>query len=105
METLSEDRESAPAHPDIEVIQAKVKQESAFVDRLTEEVGRVIVGQKYMVERLLIGLLADGHVDGDNIHSWCAKPTSSTGVILDGLRDDRLGRTRSERRLRYRCTV
>jgi len=62
METLSEERESAPAHPDIEVIQAKIKQESAFVERLTEEVGRVIVGQKYMVERLLIGLLADGHV-------------------------------------------
>ena len=62
METLSEERESAPAHPDIEVIQAKIKQESAFVERLTEEVGRVIVGQKYMVERLLIGLLADGHL-------------------------------------------
>jgi MoxR-like ATPase len=47
---------------DIEVIQEKIRQESAFVDRLLDEVGRVIVGQKTMVERLLIGLLADGHV-------------------------------------------
>ncbi len=47
---------------DIEVIQQKIQQESAFVERLLAEVGRVIVGQKMMVERLLIGLLADGHV-------------------------------------------
>jgi MoxR-like ATPase len=47
---------------DIEVIQEKIQQESAFVTRLLDEVGRVIVGQKYMVERLLIGLLANGHV-------------------------------------------
>ncbi len=47
---------------DMEVIQHKIQQESGFVDRLLAEVGRVIVGQKTMVERLLIGLLADGHV-------------------------------------------
>jgi MoxR-like ATPase len=47
---------------DIEVIQEKIQRESAFVDRLLAEVSRVIVGQKTMVERLLIGLLADGHV-------------------------------------------
>ncbi len=47
---------------DIEVIQAKIQQESAFVERLLSEVSRVIVGQKTMVERLLVGLLADGHV-------------------------------------------
>ncbi|MDE0897423.1 MAG: AAA family ATPase [Longimicrobiales bacterium] len=47
---------------DIEVIQQKIEQESAFVDRLLAEVGRVIVGQQTMVQRLLIGMLADGHV-------------------------------------------
>ena len=47
---------------DIEAIQEKIQQESAFVSRLVDEVGRVIVGQKYMVERLLIGVLANGHV-------------------------------------------
>jgi MoxR-like ATPase len=47
---------------DIEVIQQKIRQESAFVERLLGEMSRVIVGQKTMIERLLIGLLADGHV-------------------------------------------
>ncbi|HET9947993.1 MAG TPA: MoxR family ATPase [Longimicrobiales bacterium] len=47
---------------DIEVIQEKIRQESAFVERLLAEIGRVIVGQKTMVERLLVGLLANGHV-------------------------------------------
>ena len=47
---------------DIEVIQARIRETSGFVDRLLDEVGRVIVGQKTMVERLLIGLLSDGHV-------------------------------------------
>ena len=47
---------------DIEVIQAKIQEASGFVDRLLGEVGRVIVGQKAMVERLLVGLLSDGHV-------------------------------------------
>lgn len=43
-------------------VQELIKQKSAFVDRLTGEISRVIVGQKYLVERLLIGLLADGHI-------------------------------------------
>ena len=47
---------------DIEAIQEKINQESAFVTRLIDEVGRAIVGQRHMIERLLIGLLADGHV-------------------------------------------
>ena len=47
---------------DIEVIQARIQEASGFVDRLLGEVGRVIVGQKTMVERLLVGLLSDGHV-------------------------------------------
>ena len=49
-------------HRDIEAIQEKIHTESAFVERLLDEVGRVIVGQRYMIERLLVGLLADGHV-------------------------------------------
>ncbi|MDX9858677.1 MAG: MoxR family ATPase [candidate division Zixibacteria bacterium] len=47
---------------DIQQIQAVVERESAFVDRLTGQIGSVIVGQKYLVERLLIGILADGHI-------------------------------------------
>ncbi|HUV31230.1 MAG TPA: MoxR family ATPase [Acidobacteriota bacterium] len=47
---------------DIQEIQAKVEKESFFVERLTAQIGAVIVGQRYLVERLLIGILADGHI-------------------------------------------
>ena len=46
----------------IQVLNEQVKQESQFIERIIEEVGRVIVGQRYMVERLLLGILCDGHV-------------------------------------------
>ncbi len=49
-------------HVDIEAIHRKIQQESAFVEKITSEIGKVIVGQKYMIERLLIGLLSNGHV-------------------------------------------
>ena len=47
---------------DIEALNEKIHANSAFVDKIYEETGRVIVGQRYMIERLLLGLLADGHV-------------------------------------------
>ena len=47
---------------DIKELNERIQQESAFVDILTMEMKKVIVGQKGMVDRLLIGLLADGHV-------------------------------------------
>ncbi|MCW4470651.1 MoxR family ATPase [Flavobacterium sp. MFBS3-15] len=47
---------------DIRAINEKIERESAFVDLLTMEMNKVIVGQKYMVERLLIGLLGQGHI-------------------------------------------
>lgn len=47
---------------DIEQINAIVEKESVFVEKLLSQISNVIVGQKYMVERLLIGILADGHV-------------------------------------------
>ena len=43
-------------------INERVKESSAFVQRLMQEVGKVIVGQRTLVERLLVGLLANGHV-------------------------------------------
>ncbi len=49
-------------HAQIRILNDLVRQESAFVERLTNEVGRAIVGQRDMLERILIGLLADGHV-------------------------------------------
>ena len=47
---------------DIRAINEKIEKESAFVDLLTMEMNKVIVGQKYMIERLLIGLLGQGHI-------------------------------------------
>ncbi len=46
----------------IHEINRQVKDESAFIEKLLAEVHRVIVGQKYMVERLVIGLLTRGHI-------------------------------------------
>ncbi len=46
----------------IQEINQRVQEESRFVQRLASEVHRVIVGQRYMVERLLIGLLTRGHI-------------------------------------------
>ncbi|MBP1684149.1 MAG: hypothetical protein H6Q33_292 [Deltaproteobacteria bacterium] len=46
----------------ITAINERVKEESACLYRLREEMGRIIVGQRYMVDRLMIGLLANGHV-------------------------------------------
>jgi len=47
---------------DVRALNELVAKESAFVDRLMNEVGKVIVGQQYMVERILVGLLTGGHV-------------------------------------------
>src|SRR5210317_1081690 len=47
---------------DIKTINEKIEKESAFVDLLTLEINKVIVGQKHLVDRLLIGLLGQGHI-------------------------------------------
>jgi MoxR-like ATPase len=47
---------------DIKALNERIQQESAFIDLLQMEISKVIIGQKYMVERLLIGLLSNGHV-------------------------------------------
>ena len=47
---------------DILSLAEEVERQSVLVDRVASEIGKVIVGQKYMVDRLLIGLLANGHV-------------------------------------------
>ncbi len=47
---------------DIRALTERVREESAFVDGILAEVGKVIVGQRYMIERTLVGLLTGGHV-------------------------------------------
>jgi MoxR-like ATPase len=60
MEKITND--SALAATDIQAINELIQRESAFVDQLRSEMDKVIVGQKNMIDRLLIGLLADGHI-------------------------------------------
>ena len=47
---------------DIQALNEKIYMESAFLESLFAETGKVIVGQQYMVERLLLSLLAQGHI-------------------------------------------
>jgi MoxR-like ATPase len=47
---------------DVRALNEVVAKESAFIDDLTAEIGKVIVGQTYMIERVMVGLLAGGHV-------------------------------------------
>jgi MoxR-like ATPase len=47
---------------DIKALNDKIEKESAFVDIITMEMDKVIIGQKHMVERLMIGLLSNGHI-------------------------------------------
>jgi len=47
---------------DVRALNELVAKESAFVDDLLAEIGKVIVGQSYMIERILVGLLTGGHV-------------------------------------------
>ncbi len=47
---------------DIRAINEQIEKDSAFIDLLTSELNKVIIGQKYMIERLLIGLIGQGHI-------------------------------------------
>jgi MoxR-like ATPase len=47
---------------DIKAINETVKKESSFINELTAEIGKVIVGQEYLISRMLVGILADGHI-------------------------------------------
>jgi MoxR-like ATPase len=52
----------SPTKVDMQALTDKVKREGAFIQKILEELGKSIIGQKTMLERLIIGLLADGHV-------------------------------------------
>ncbi|MGH1363082.1 MAG: AAA family ATPase [Calditrichia bacterium] len=70
---------------DIQAINEKIQQESAFVEKILSEVGRVIIGQKYMVERLVIGLLANGHVLLEGVPGLAKTLTVNTvAKVIDG---------------------
>ena len=56
MNNISDSQPPAPEE------QQKIKNEASWVELLKSEIGRVIVGQKYLIDRLIVGLLANGHV-------------------------------------------
>ena len=47
---------------ELNALTERIKNESSFADQLITEISKVIVGQKYMIERLVIGLLCNGHI-------------------------------------------
>ena len=63
---------------DVRALNEFVAKESAFVDDLIREVGKVIVGQNYMIERILIGLLSGGHVLLEGVPGLAKTLTVST---------------------------
>lgn len=61
MEDLGQNTPQSP-QISIEEINAKIQAGSAFLDKMNAEISKVIIGQQYMIDRLMIGLLANGHV-------------------------------------------
>jgi MoxR-like ATPase len=58
----TQENNTAVNNVDISKINALIERESGFIDLLNMEIGKVIIGQKHMVESLLIGLLSNGHI-------------------------------------------
>lgn len=54
--------EQQTATVDIQALNEKIEKESAFIELIRTEVGKAIIGQKYMLDRLLLALLAKGHI-------------------------------------------
>ncbi|NNE69541.1 MAG: MoxR family ATPase [Rhodothermales bacterium] len=75
---------------DLAAVNDRISTESAFVDNLLSEVGRVVVGQRYMIERLLIGLLADGHVLLEGVPGLAKTLTVSSLAAAIGTRFQRI---------------
>ena len=65
---------------DIKKINEKIEKESAFIDLLRSEMNKVIVGQKNMIDKLLIGLLAKGHILLEGC-SWVSQNFSYKHII------------------------
>ncbi len=63
---------------DIRAISDRIKEESAFIAPLLEQIEKVIVGQRYMIERLLVGMLTGGHVLLEGVPGLAKTLTVST---------------------------
>lgn len=70
----------------IKHINELVQRESVFVQKLISEIGKVIVGQRYLTERLIIGLLADGHILIEGVPGLAK--TMSVRMLAQAIRTD-----------------
>jgi len=69
---------------DMQQLGEKIEESSRFINDIYSELEKVIVGQKYMIDRLLIGLLADGHVLLEGVPGLAKTLTvSSLATVLD----------------------
>jgi len=75
---------------DIEILNDRIRHESAFVEQVLAEMGKVIVGQRTMTERLLVALLADGHVLLEGVPGLAKTLTISTLASISAARFQRL---------------
>ena len=75
---------------DLATVNERIARESAFIDDLLAEIGRVVVGQQYMVERLLVGLLGDGHVLLEGVPGLAKTLTVSSLAHAIGTRFQRI---------------
>ena len=84
---------------DIHAISERVQQESLVVDRIMQEMDRVIVGQRYMVERILIGLFCNGHILLEGVPGLAKTLTVSTLARIVAARFKRIQFTPERGRL------
>jgi len=70
----------------LEAVNQQVREQSEWIDRLRDEIGKVIIGQKYLVDRLLVGLLADGHVLLEGVPGLAK--TLSVRTLSEGIEAD-----------------
>jgi MoxR-like ATPase len=69
---------------DIQELNERIEESSKFIDNIRRELSKVIVGQQYMIDRLLVGLLADGHVLLEGVPGLAKTLTvSSLAQVID----------------------
>ena len=65
-------------HDDIQALNERVRSEGIYLEHLRDEISKVIVGQRYVIERLLIGILTDGHILIEGVPGLAKTLTIST---------------------------
>ncbi|MEX0843887.1 MAG: MoxR family ATPase [Balneolaceae bacterium] len=69
---------------DMEALTEKIEKDSAFIDDIRKELDKVIIGQRYMIDRLLVGLLTNGHVLLEGVPGLAKTLTvSSLATVID----------------------